>query len=228
MLGEMTASIAHEVSQPLMAISTDASAIQLWLDRAEPDIGEAREHTAHIVSSAARASDIIARVRGMAARRTPEPTMVSIDSVIEDALAFLSRELRANEVVVTLDLAPNLPAVRVDVTLLQQVVVNLTINAIQAMSQTEPARREFVVRALREDGMVTVTLEDAGPGIAADYLPGLFESFFTTKDGGMGMGLAICRTIIESHGGRISASNRAEGGAQFAFTLPAAPAPVDD
>ena len=227
-LGEMSASIAHELSQPLTAISTDAAAILLWLDREEPNIGEAMEHTAHIVSSAARASEIIARVRGMAARRAREPTRVSINSVIEGALAFLSREMRANEVALILDLAPNMPAVHVDVTMLQQVVVNLALNAVQAMTQTDPALRELIVRSSLEGGTITVTLDDTGPGISADHQGRLFESFFTTKDGGMGMGLAICQSIIESHGGQIGASNRAERGARFTFTLPAAPIPQED
>jgi PAS domain S-box-containing protein len=225
MLGEMTASIAHEVSQPLTAISTDASAGLFWLDRAEPDVGEAKAQIAHIVASAARAAEIITRVRGMAARRTLESTAVSINGVIEGALAFLRQELRANEVAVTLDLAQNMPSVRADVTLLQQVVVNLAMNAVQAMTQTDPTFRQLIVRSFRDDGGVRVTLDDTGPGISADHPGRLFESFFTTKDGGMGMGLTICRSIIESHGGRISASNRAERGARLAFTLPAAQVP---
>jgi signal transduction histidine kinase len=110
-----------------------------------------------------------------------------------------------------------------DVTQLQQVVVNLAMNGIQAMSQTEPAFRQLVVRSSGEGSRVRVTLDDAGPGIDADRQGRLFESFYTTKDGGMGMGLAICRSIIESHAGTISASNRAEGGARFVFTLPGAP-----
>jgi PAS domain S-box-containing protein len=221
-LGEMAASIAHEVSQPLTAISTDASAALLWLDRAEPDVGEAKAHTAHIIAAAARTAEIIARVRGMAAHQTPETTLVSINSVIEDAMAFLRHELSANQVTVTLDLAQNLPDVRVDTTQLQQVVVNLAINAVQAMSKVDPALRQLTVRSSRARGAVKVTLDDTGPGLSADHLDRLFESFFTTKDGGMGMGLAICRSIIESHGGSVGAANRGQGGAQFAFTLPSA------
>jgi len=222
-LGEMTASIAHEISQPLMAISTDASATLLWLDRAEPNVGEARAHTAHIVAAAARAGQVIARVRGMAARRAPQVTLVPINGVIEDAAAFLRHELRANDVTLTLDLAPVLPPVLADVIQLQQVVVNLAMNSIQAMSRTDPAKRQLIVRSSGEPTAVTVTLDDAGPGIDRDHLGRLFDSFYTTKEDGMGMGLAICRSIIESHNGAISASNRAEGGARFAFTLPAAP-----
>jgi len=227
-LGEMTASIAHEVSQPLTAISTDASAIGLWLDRAEPDVNEAKAHAAHIAAAAARAGEIIARVRAMAARQTPESTPLPINGVIENAVAFLRHELRANQVTVTLDLAQDLPTVLADVTQLQQVVVNLAMNAVQAMAQSDPAERQLIVRSSREGGGVRVAIDDIGPGIPADDLGRLFESFFTTKDEGMGMGLAICRSIIESHGGRICASNRAERGAQFAFTLPAAPTPREE
>jgi PAS domain S-box-containing protein len=221
-LGELTASIAHEVSQPLTAISTDASAVLLWLNRAEPDVAEAKAHTAHIVAAAARAGEVIMRVRGMAARQTPQATVLAINGVVEDAMAFLRQELRANQVTVTLDLAQNLPAVLADVTQLQQVVVNLAMNAVQAMAQTDHVQRQLIVRSSRDGEAVKITLDDTGPGISADQLSRLFERFFTTKDGGMGIGLAICRSIIESYGGRIDAGNRAEGGAQFTFTLPIA------
>jgi PAS domain S-box-containing protein len=222
-LGEMTASIAHEVSQPLMAIRTDASASLIWLGRAEPNVQEAKAHIDHIVSAAARAAEIITRVRAMAAHRPPKPTLVAVNSVIADAVAFLRHDLQANEVTLTLDLAQDLPAVLADVTQLQQVVVNLAMNAIQAMSQTDPASRRLIVRTSRENGMASVTLDDTGPGIDADHQGRLFESFYTTKEGGMGMGLAICRSIIETHAGTISASNRVERGARFAFALPGAP-----
>jgi len=222
-LGEMAASIAHEVSQPLMAISTDASASLLWLDRAEPDVGEVRDHISHILAAAARAAAIIKRVRGMAARHTPESKPVRINSVIEDAVAFLGQDLRAHDVTVALDLDHNSPAVLADVTQLQQVVVNLVMNSVQAMTQTDAALRRLIVRSSPEGAAVTVTIDDTGPGLSVDHLDRLFESFFTNKDGGMGMGLKICRSIIESHGGQIGAANRPEGGARITFTLPAAP-----
>jgi PAS domain S-box-containing protein len=227
-LGEMTASIAHEVSQPLMAISTDASASLLWLGRAEPDVGEAKAHIEHIVAAAARAAGIVTRVRAMASRRPPKSTVVAVNSVIGDTVAFLRDDLQANGVTLTLDLAQDRPAVVADATQLQQVVVNLAMNAIQAMSQTNPAGRQLIVRSSGELGAVKVTLDDTGPGIDADHQDRLFESFYTTKEGGMGMGLAICRSIVESYAGTISANNRAEGGARFAFTLPAAPVPEPD
>jgi PAS domain S-box-containing protein len=222
-LGEMTASIAHEVSQPLMAISTDASAGLLWLGRSEPNVSEAKAHIEHIVSAAARAAAIIARVRAMAAHRPPQSTLVEVNTVIGDAVAFLRHDLQANEVALTLDLAPNLPPVLADVTQLQQVTVNLAMNAIQAMSQTDLAARQLIMRSSKERGAVKVTFDDTGPGVDADHQGRLFESFYTTKPGGMGMGLAICRSIVEYHAGTISGGNRPGGGARFAFTLPGAP-----
>jgi len=222
-LGEMTASIAHEVSQPLSAIRTDTEAGLIWLNRAEPNIGEVRASIVHIAESAARAADVIARVRGMAARRSPELTQVSINSVIEDAVAFLGHELRRNDVTVSLDLAQNIPSVLADVTQLQQVVVNLAMNAVQAMAQTDTGLRQLTVRSCRQDSLVIVMLDDTGPGIASENLHRVFESFFTTKEGGMGLGLRICKSIIESCGGRISAENFSNRGARITFSLPVAP-----
>jgi len=224
MLGELTASIAHEVSQPLGAIATYASAGLHWLDRAEPDLTELRRLNTRILETAGHAADIIARVRGMAIRRGPERTALSINGVIEDALLFLRQELQERGVSVTLDLTQDLPPILGDPTQLQQVVVNLAMNAIQAMTQTGGAPRKLVVRSAADGAAVAVMIADTGSGIAADHLDRLFESFFTTKDGGMGMGLPICRSIVESHGGRMRAGNRDGGGAQFTFTLPVAEA----
>jgi PAS domain S-box-containing protein len=219
MLGELTASIAHEVNQPLAAIATNASAGLRWLNRAEPDLAEVRALTANIVADARRAGDIIARVRGMAAHREPDRARLSLNDVIGEALQFLHHELQAQGARVTLDLASPSPLVAGDRTQLQQVVVNLVINAAQAGAQ--PRRIRIATRAVAPSS-VEVSVSDKGPGIAPEHLGRLFQSFFSTKASGMGMGLAISRSIVEAHGGCISAANNSDDGATFSFTLPAA------
>lgn len=222
MLGELTASIAHEVNQPLAAIATNGAAGLRWLSRPEPDLDEIRELTAAVVSDARRAADIIARVRSMAAKRAPRPEALPVNAVVEEAMLFLSHELQAQGVTLTLDLAPALPAVLADRTQLQQVLVNLVVNAAQSMAQAESQRRDILVSTrFAGPGMLEASVRDSGPGIAGEDLDRLFQSFFTTKDNGMGMGLPICRSIIEAHGGQMDAVNVTDPpGARFAFTLP--------
>jgi len=222
MLGELTASIAHEVNQPLAAIATNAAAGLRWLDRPEPDVGEVRMLTQRIIADAQRAADIISRVRAMAEHRTPEPALLAINGVVEEAMQFLAHELQGQSVLPRLELGKDLPLVLADRTQLQQVVVNLAVNAIQAMAQTPTGQRRVTLRTSFHDGLVHVAIEDAGPGIDAAHRQRLFESFFTTKPNGMGMGLPICRSILETYGGAISARNVESGGAVFAFALPAA------
>ena len=223
-LGVLTASIAHEVNQPLAAIVTNGEVGLRWLAGPEPDLAELREMTQSMVADARRASAIIDRIRAMASRRPPERAPLSLDDVIEGAMAFLRYELQIKGVAVSaLDLAPALPKVIGDRTQLQQVIVNLTINSVQAMMQAEAGRRSILLRTMLSDPeMVCFAIEDSGPGIAPEHHPHIFESFFTTKTAGMGMGLAISRSIIEAHDGRMSADNQsAFGGARFCFALPA-------
>lgn len=222
MLGELTASIAHEVNQPLAAIATNASAGLRWLDRAEPDVTEVRALTQRIIADAQRAADIIARVRAMAGHRTPEPTPLGINGVVEEAMLFLAHELQAHGVALVFERGVDLPAVLADRTQLQQVIVNLAVNAVQAMETTPLAQRRLTVRTRAEGGAVRVDVEDAGPGIDPTQHARLFESFFTTKSNGMGMGLPICRSILENYGGAIAVRNLEGGSACFSFTLPAA------
>ena len=221
MLGELTASIAHEVNQPLGAILTSGETAMRWLDRPKPDLGEVRALAARTVSDARRAGEIIRRIRSMAAREEPELLPIALNDVVEELMVFLAPELRNQAVEATLDLAPDLPAVRGDRVQLQQVFANLAVNALQAMAGT--SERRLVIRtALADPRTLRAEVEDTGPGVAEDQLDRLFHSFFTTKKGGMGIGLAICRSIVESHGGRIGATNLPGGrGARFFFTLPA-------
>ncbi len=224
-LGELTASIAHEVNQPLAAIATNGEAGLRWLSRPEPDIEEVRQLNARMVADARRAADIIKRIRGIATPSAPTRAELSVNALVEEASLFLAHELQAQGVALRLDLAPALPPVRGDRTQLQQVLVNLMVNAMQAMAGTRSARRAITVRSRAADDGVAIEIEDSGPGFAPEHLGSLFASFFTTKPDGMGIGLSICRSIIDDHGGRIAAANAPGGGALFSFTLSATGSP---
>jgi PAS domain S-box-containing protein len=221
MLGELTASIAHEINQPLGAILTNAEAGLRWMNRSEPDMTELRSLSERTVADARRAADIIRRIRDMASRGESEKVPLSANSVVEEVMIFLGPELKRHRVRADLILQPTLPDVWADRIQLQQVFSNLAVNSIQAMANS--AERQLTLRTeLLDRHTVAVHVEDTGPGISSEHLERLFDSFFTTKPGGMGIGLAICRSIVESHGGRIEARNRVDGtGAKFSFTLPA-------
>jgi PAS domain S-box-containing protein len=223
MLGELTASIAHEVNQPLAAIAINGEVALRLLNRSEPDLADVRELAKSVVADARRAADVIARVRAMATRQAPEQTLLSVDEVIRDALQFLRHEVQSHGLTVTHHSNPAAPRMLGDRTQLQQVFVNLMVNAIHAMAPMGAARRTLVVRTtLSDPSTLCCTLEDSGPGIKPEHLDHLFDSFFTTKDGGMGLGLPISRSIIEAHGGRIRADNESVyGGARFSCTFPA-------
>lgn len=220
MLGELAASIAHEVNQPLAAIAANGAAGLRWLNRPEPDLKEVNALTQRVVSDARRAADIIGRLRAMASGHAPERTPVSLKTVAEDAVLFLEHEIQRKDVRLTVSIASRLPQVNADRIQLQQVIVNLAVNAIQAMSAPESRERHLILASGPVPGGIEFRVEDSGPGILPDHLLRLFDSFFTTKNGGMGMGLAIAKSIIESFGGTIACGNRAEGGARFTFTLP--------
>jgi signal transduction histidine kinase len=220
-LGVLTASIAHEVNQPLSAIATNGESSLRWLARDAPDIEKVRLLTKRVVADARRAFEIVERIRDMTSQQAPEQKMLSFDDVIIESLSFLHHELQEKGIIVSLNLTPELPQIVGDRIQLQQVIVNLAINAIQAMTQLAPADRRISVRTVLSDPeTVCCNIEDSGPGIDPEYLPCLFDSFFTTKNNGTGMGLAICQSIVEAHGGSIRASNNsALGGARFSFDL---------
>jgi PAS domain S-box-containing protein len=223
-LGELTASIAHELNQPLGAIAINSEASLRWLNRPEAELDEVRALTQRSLTDARRAADIIARVRDMAARRAPELVVVSLHDAVLEALQFLRHEVEWRGITVSHLFASQAPRVRADKTSLHQLIVNLAVNAMQAMAQVGTTERRITIRTMSPDeDTVRCSFEDSGPGIVPEHLSCLFDSFFTTKEGGMGMGLSICRSIIESHGGRIEADNDSiHGGARFSFTLPAA------
>ena len=224
MLGELTASIAHELNQPLGAIGTSGEASLRWLNRPEPNLAEVQTLTTGMIADARRAAEIIQRIRGLAIRRAPEQVSLSLDDVIREALLFLRQELETRRIRVSHFAASTEQRVLGDRTQLQQVIVNLMINALQAIAQAEATQRDIVIRTnASEPTSLRCTIEDSGRGIDTQHLGRLFDSFFTTKDGGMGMGLAICQSVIDAHGGSIAADNAsALGGARFCFTLPVA------
>jgi C4-dicarboxylate-specific signal transduction histidine kinase len=221
-LGELTASIVHEVIQPLTAIGSNIEATQLWLERLPPNLEEVRELTARTAAEVQRAADIIHRVRAMAVRSAPEQLRMAVNPVIEEAMLFLRHELQRNSVGVTLHLEDHLPEIQGDRVQLQQVIVNLAVNAIQAMNNTEITVRQLLINSsLITDKWVLITFEDTGPGLASESRDRVFERFFTTKSGSMGIGLPICRTIIEAHRGRIDVANRSDScGALIKIVLP--------
>ncbi|MDH2349216.1 ATP-binding protein [Bradyrhizobium sp. SSUT112] len=229
MLGELTASIAHEVNQPLAAIATNGAAGLRWLNRPTPDIVEIRKTIENIIVDTQRAANIVARVHGMASRKAPEQASLSFDEIIREALLFLRHEMESRSVTILHRPDPSASQVLGDRTQLQQVIVNLAINAAQAMTQEGYDDRRIFINTVTQDAAnLCCSVEDNGPGIAAEHVDRLFESFFTTKDSGMGMGLPICRSIVEAHGGRIGAEGHgANGGARFWFTLPISASPAD-
>ena len=222
MLGELTASIAHEVNQPLAAITTNAAAGLRWLNRPNPDMAEVRKVIENTATDAKRAASIVARVHGMATRKGPERILLSLDDVVREAVLFLRHEMESRDVAIQHRPDPAAPWVRGDRTQLQQVIVNLAINAAQAMTQAGSENRRIVITTVSPDAStLCCSVEDNGPGIDPEHVGRLFESFFTTKESGLGMGLPICRSIVETHGGRINAEGKgAVGGARFWFTLP--------
>jgi PAS domain S-box-containing protein len=221
-LGEMSASIAHEVNQPLAAIVTHGEAALRWLRRPEPDLTEACDAIERVVRDARRASEVVHRVRSLASKEPRQHVRFDLGGVVQESARLLEGELVQHHVALEVDIARDAPSPRGDRVQLQQVVVNLMGNAIRAMSAVHGPRL-LVIRARAHDteGLL-IEVEDTGTGIPEHIAPYLFDAFVTTRGGGMGMGLAICRTTVESHGGRLWATNRSEGGATFHFTLPVA------
>ncbi len=220
MLGQLAASIAHEVNQPLAAIVTYGRSGKRWLAREAPDAREVADCLEHVISNGSRAADVIGRIRSLARNATPPAEALALRELVEETIALVEREAQGTAVAIHLDAAADLPEAFGDKVQVQQVLMNLLMNAIQAMAATDVDSRELTVEVARTDQALRVAVRDRGPGIAD---PGkVFNPFFTTKADGMGMGLSICQSIIEAHGGRISADNNPGGGATFAFTLPLA------
>lgn len=219
-LGEFTASIAHEVNQPLMAVVTSGEAALRWLRRDQPDLQEVDTAVARVVSEGRRASEIVKRIRAFLTKAPPRSSELEIPALIEEATQLVQRELARAQVELRIELDPGLPAIAGDRIQLQQVVVNLMVNAGQAMAGHGGDRLLTVAARRVSPSDVEIAVRDTGPGIPPQNRERLFDPFFTTKPDGMGMGLAICRTTAEAHGGRLTAESPPGGGAAFRLTLP--------
>ena len=219
-MGELAASITHEFNQPLAGMVTNASAGLRWLERQPPDVEEARQALGRITRDGNRASDVIGRIRALIRREAPRKDDVEINKVILEVIALTRGELMKNNVSMQTQLAEGLPLIQGDRVQLQQVILNLVLNAVQAMTDVTERTRELLISTERQaSGAVLVTVRDSGPGFSPESFDRLFDPFYTTKAEGMGMGLSICRSIVDAHGGRIWASLTAGLGAIVQFTL---------
>jgi two-component system sensor kinase FixL len=220
-MGELSASMAHELNQPLTAILTNAQAAQRFMAAGTADLAEFREILKDIAYDTTRARDVIRHLRALVKRSEPDFTQLDVGDTIREVVGFLHGDIVARNVRVGLELLPDLPPVHGDRIQLQQILINLLLNAFDALNGNPVAKRLVTVATAQESPqLVRVTVRDCGAGIPPDQLDSVFEPFFTTKQDGMGMGLSVTRSIVESHGGRIWAENNSAGGAAFHFTLP--------
>jgi PAS domain S-box-containing protein len=219
-MGELTASLAHEVNQPIAAAVTDASTCLRWLNRDHPDVEEAREAAARIVKDATRAAQIISRTRMLFKKGTPQWDLVDINEIIREMVSLMRSEVTQHSISVRTELAENIHPITGDRVQLQQVFMNLMINAIDAMKDMD-GTRDLTISSLRaENEQLMVSISDTGVGIPPQQADQIFNAFFTTKPDGTGMGLRISRSIVESHGGRLWAAANSPHGASFHLTLP--------
>jgi PAS domain S-box-containing protein len=224
-MGQLTASIAHEVNQPIAAVVTNAYAALRWLAAEPPDLEEVRQTLGRLVRDGTRAGEVIRRIRALIKKASPGNERLDVNEALLEVIAVARGELQKNGVSVQTQLAAGLPPVPGDRVQLQQVILNLIINAIEAMSGQGDGPRQLRISSEKDgSGSVLVAVSDSGPGLDPASLERLFEAFYTTKPSGMGMGLSICRSIIEAHGGRVWATANVPGGATFHVTLPAQPA----
>jgi C4-dicarboxylate-specific signal transduction histidine kinase len=223
-IGQLAASIAHEVNQPIAATVTNAGAALRWLDRRPPDLEEVRQALARIVKDGNRAAEVIDEIRALIKKTPPRRDCLEINGAIREVIGLTREEAVKNGVSVQTGLAEGLPLIRGDRVQLQQVILNLIINAVEAMSGVNEGSRELLIstRKTESDG-VLVAVRDSGTGLTPATLDRLFESFYTTKPGGLGLGLSICRSIVEAHGGRLWGCANMPCGAIFQFTVPVHP-----
>jgi C4-dicarboxylate-specific signal transduction histidine kinase len=225
-LGTLTASIAHEVNNPLSGIVTNAGACLRMLAADPPDLEGARETARRTIRDANRAADVVSRLRALFANKASVTEPVDLNQVIREVIALSRSELQGSGVILRLELAEQLPPVTGDRIQLQQVILNLLLNAAEAMSDVDNRPRQLVIWTERDgDDRVRVTVDDAGVGLQPQDVNKLFQSFYTTKETGMGIGLSVSRSIVERHGGELWATPKDEGpGARFSFSIPTAPA----
>jgi signal transduction histidine kinase len=219
-MGELTASLAHEIRQPISAAVTNAKTCLRWLVRDAPDLAEASEAASRIVKDATRAADIISRISALFKKGALQRELVDVNEVIREMIVLLRSEANRYSVSIRIELAEDLPTVIADRVQLQQVFMNLMLNGIDAMKGIT-GEGELTIKSKADDGQVLVSVSDTGVGLPLEQAEQIFKAFFTTKDEGIGMGLPISRSIIESHGGHLWATGGSGRGATFQFTLPA-------
>jgi C4-dicarboxylate-specific signal transduction histidine kinase len=220
-MGQLTASIAHEVSQPLAGVIANAQACLRWLDRETPDLDAARRSVQWIIDDGHRASEVIRRVRALANKIEVEKVPLDVNDLVSEVVALVQRELTSHQVSLRMKLAPALPMIVGDRIQLQQVIINLVMNGAEAMQSVTDRPRELEIWSRQDETQqVLVGVTDGGVGISAENADRLFTPFFTTKSSGMGMGLSISRSIIEAHGSRLWVTANVPHGATFQFTLP--------
>jgi C4-dicarboxylate-specific signal transduction histidine kinase len=219
-MGELTASLAHEVNQPIAAAVTDANTCMRWLNRDQPDMKEAREAASRVVKDATRAAEIVSRVRLLFKKGVPQRELVEINEIIREMVALMRSEITRHSISIRTELAEDIPQIMGDRVQLQQVLMNLMINGIDAMKDVDGTRRLAIKSQRAENDQLTVSVSDTGVGLPPEQADQIFNAFFTTKLHGTGMGLRISRSIAESHGGRLWAADNPPRGATFHLTLP--------
>jgi C4-dicarboxylate-specific signal transduction histidine kinase len=219
-MGELTASLAHEVNQPIAAAVTNANTCLRWLARDQPDVEEARDAVVRIVKDSTRAAEIISRIRLLFKKGTPQREFVDVNEVVREMIVLLRSEATRHNILVGTELEADLPQILGDRVQLQQVLMNLMLNGIEAMKDVG-GKRELMIKSGRaENEGVLVSVSDTGVGLPVQQADQIFKAFFTTKPQGTGMGLSISRSIVETHGGRLWASENSPRGANFSFSLP--------
>ena len=219
-MGELTASIAHEINQPLTAVVTHGHACIEWLSASPPNLEKTRQTVARIIADGTRAGAVLSRIRALFKKESPAKDWLDINELIHEMTAFLRDEAIRRRILIRTDLVPGLPKVKADRVQLQQVVLNLMMNGMDATAETTGRPRELLISARAKESELVVRVEDSGVGLDAEAGEKIFDAFFTTKPHGIGMGLSISRSIIEAHEGRLWASPRPSGGAIFQFILP--------
>ena len=227
-MGELTSSIAHEINQPLTAVVTHAHACTEWLSASPPNLEKARQTVDRIIQDGTRAGAVLSRIRALVKKEEPAKNWLDINEVIHELTMFLRDDAARRRIAIRTDLVPGLPKVKADRIQLQQVLLNLMMNGMDAMADTVDRVKELLISARGNESEVTVRVEDSGTGLDAETAERIFNPFFTTKPHGIGMGLSISRSIVESHDGRLWASPRPSGGAIFQFTLPVRPRDSDE